>query len=58
MLTKSIETFQNPHYSLNRGYPQQLLPREGIPIWIPQHLLAQSVALPTSTKTVTTNTKN
>jgi len=29
MLTKSIEIFQKPHYSLNRGHPQQLLTKAG-----------------------------
>jgi len=32
MLTKSIETFQKPHYPLNRGYPQPALDKAGSPI--------------------------
>jgi hypothetical protein len=56
MLTKSIEPFQKPHYSLNGGHPQQLLTKGGIPIWITQRFPAQNVILPAFTKTLKTNT--
>jgi len=55
MLTKSIETFQTPHYPSNRGHPQQLLTKGGVPIWITQCSLAQNVIPPAFTKTVKTN---
>jgi len=32
MLTKSIETFQKPHYPLKMGHPQPTLDKGGIPI--------------------------
>jgi len=31
MLTKSIETFQKPHYPLNRGYPPNQLLTKQVP---------------------------